>query len=199
VAAAPKPRPKSAAAPVSPIHLRAAVRALQRGGVVAYPTEAVWGLGCEPTDLAAAERLFALKGRDPGKGVIIIAAEFWQVEAWLKPLSAKLEERAFSTWPGPVTWLWPASADAPPWITGGRNRIAVRLTAHPVARALCTAYGGAIVSTSANRSGRPPARSATQLRLTFGDTLDAVLPGALGQGKKPTQIRELLSGVVVRA
>lgn len=183
---------------MSPLKLRQAVRALRRGGVVAYPTEAVWGLGCDPSNFTAFSKLLSLKGRDPGKGVIVIASRFEDLEPWIEMLDPRVEERAFKTWPGPVTWLWPASPQAPAWITGGRPRIAVRIPAHPVARALCHAFGP-VVSTSANRSGQPAARSVTEVRLAFGQRLDAILPGALGNRLRPTPIRDLVSGMTVRA
>lgn len=186
-------------AAISPIKLLMAARALRRGGVVAYPTEAVWGLGCDPLDRSAVWRLLALKNRPATKGLILIASDFDMLEPFLQPLNEKLERRAFATWPGPVTWLWPASAYAPDWITGGGPRIAVRVTRHPVASALCDAFGGAIVSTSANISGREPARSASQVRLMFGRQIDALLPGALGRLARPTTIRDVLTGRTVRA
>lgn len=183
---------------MSPIKLRQAVHALRAGGVVAYPTEAVWGLGCDPSNFDAFSKLLSLKQREVGKGVIVIASHFKDLEPWLEMLDERVEERAFRTWPGPVTWLWPASPEAPSWITGGRNRIAIRIPAHPVARALCDAFGP-VVSTSANRAGRPAARSATQVRLAFGDRVDAILPGAVGNRLRPTPIRDLVSGMTLRA
>lgn len=184
---------------MSLLHEREALRALRRGGVIAYPTEAIWGLGCEPTDRAAVMRLLALKRRPVNKGLIVIAADFEDIEHWLQPFSEKIEQRALHTWPGPVTWLWPATPAVPPWITGGSGKVAVRITRHPVASALCEAYGGPIVSTSANRSGQQPARSATQVRLRFGDSIDALVPGALGRSARPTTIRDLLTGRTLRA
>lgn len=184
--------------PVSPVHLRQVLRAVRDGGVIAYPTEAVWGLGCDPLDRNAVMRLLKLKRRPVEKGLIVIASHFEDIEPWLQPLNEKLEERAFRTWPGPVTWLWPASPAAPPWITGGSNKIAVRLTRQPVAAALCDA-AGPLVSTSANVTGQLPARTLTEVRLRFGLELDAVLPGALGRSPRPTTIRDLLTGRTVRA
>lgn len=183
---------------VSPIQLSQVGRTLRRGGVIAYPTEAVWGLGCDPNDAAAVGKLLALKKRPISKGLIVIASHFEDIEHWLEPLSEKVENRAHHTWPGPTTWLWPATADAPPWITGGQRRIAVRITRHPVAAELCATFGP-LVSTSANRSGQAPARNITEVRLRFGDDIDAVVTGAVGRNPRPTVIRDLVSGRTVRA
>lgn len=183
---------------VSSIHLRQAHKALRDGGLIAYPTEAVWGLGCDPLNQAAVMRLLELKRRPVEKGLIVIASHFEDIEPWLQPLNEKIEERAYRTWPGPFTWLWPATPAAPKWITGGSGKIAVRLTRQPVAQALCDAVGP-VVSTSANLSGQAPAKTLTEVRLRFGSRIDAVVPGALGRSARPTVIRDLLSGRTVRA
>jgi L-threonylcarbamoyladenylate synthase len=167
--------------------------------VIAYPTEAVYGLGCDPLDGAAVSRLLALKGRTAGKGLILIAARFAQLAPFLEPLAPALATRVLATWPGPVTWLLPARPAVPPWLRGEHDTLAVRVTAHPLAAALCTAFGGALVSTSANRAGRPPARSPLAVRRAFDGELDVVLHGPLGPGNRPTEIRDGRSGAVVRA
>ncbi len=181
------------------IGLRRAVRALREGGVIAYPTEAVWGLGCEPRDPDAVERLLAIKQRDWRKGLILIADDFEQLWPFIAdPNTSKLEP-ALASWPGPATWLMPASSSAPRWITGGRDRIAVRVTAHPIASALCRAYGGPIVSTSANRSKRPALRTRLQVERQFGGLVDCIVAGNVGGLERPTAIRDLETGETVRA
>lgn len=180
------------------LHLATAARALAQGGIVAYPTEAVWGLGCEPLNRHACERLLALKRRSWRKGVILIAARYAELEPYAAPVPAKALNKALATWPGPATWLFPAAHWVPWWLTGGRDTIALRVTAHPVASALCARYGGALVSTSANISRRPPARTALQVRRIFGRTVDAVAPGALGGRAAPTPIRDLSTDAVFR-
>ncbi|HEX4881543.1 MAG TPA: L-threonylcarbamoyladenylate synthase, partial [Porticoccaceae bacterium] len=137
--------------------VRTAAHAMRAGGVVAYPTEAVWGLGCDPDDAAAVARVIALKGRDPGKGLILVAAELDMLAPYLRGLHPQWLARMAATWPGPVTWLIPDNGRALPLVTGGQGTLAVRVTAHPVAAALSRAFGGAIVSTSANPQGLPPA------------------------------------------
>ncbi|HET6545634.1 MAG TPA: Sua5/YciO/YrdC/YwlC family protein [Rhodanobacteraceae bacterium] len=181
--------------------LAAAVRALRRGGLIAYPTEAVYGLGCDPQDRAACERLFRLKQRSPAQGVLLIAADLDQVRPYadfaVLPATARL--RVEASWPGPATWVLPRGAAAPDWITGAHPGIALRVTAHPVAAALCSAFGGALVSTSANRHGEPAIREAQELRQRFGGSLDAIVEGPLGNFARPTPIRDAMSGRILRA
>ena len=178
--------------------LDAAVDALRRGGIVAYPTEAVFGLGCDPADAGAVARLLALKGRPPDKGLILIAADEAQLSPWLAPLDEAMAARVRPTWPGPTTWLLPAAADCPGGLRGSHDTLAVRVTDHPVAAALCRAFGGALVSTSANRSGGEPARDAASARGLFGDTLDAVVEGAVGGRDRPSIIRDARTGATLR-
>jgi L-threonylcarbamoyladenylate synthase len=178
--------------------LRAACAALRAGGVIAYPTEGVWGLGCAPLDERAVSRLLALKKREWQKGLILIAADFAQLEPFVHLPSRTAQKRAFATWPGPATWVFPASDHTPMWVSGERDTVAIRVTAHPIARDLCLAYGGPIVSTSANRAGREPARSASAVRMQFPRQLDALVPGALGGLETPTVIRDVVSGLILR-
>jgi L-threonylcarbamoyladenylate synthase len=183
---------------VMPWHLRTAVAALRGGGVIAYPTEAVWGLGCDPMNERAVDRILELKRRDWRKGLILIAADFAQLEPYVHTPSRNAMKRAQESWPGPTTWVFPASEAAPLWVTGDQDSIAIRVTAHPIGRALCQAFGSAIISTSANRSGRDPARSATEVRLQLPAGIDAIVPGALGGLDRPTTIRHVASGMILR-
>lgn len=143
-------------------------------------------------------RLLALKQRQPEKGLILVAASLQQLQPWVAPLPRKLNRRLESSWPGPYTWLLPATEHCPVWLTGGRDTLAVRVSAHPVVQRLCKATGGAIVSTSANREGKPPARTRLQIRLRFPTGIDYCLPGTLGDLKQPTRIRDLRTGRVIR-
>ncbi|KGI76830.1 tRNA threonylcarbamoyladenosine biosynthesis protein RimN [Oleiagrimonas soli] len=174
--------------------------ALHAGGVIAYPTEAVYGLGCDPHDRDAFERLFALKQRPATQGVLLIGADFEQLRPYidLDALPADALQRVRDSWPGPNTWILPRAADVPPWITGGHDGIALRMTAHAPAAALCRAFGRALVSTSANRHGTPPARDAAGVHAAFGDRLDAVLDAPVGGADKPTTIRDAVTGAIIR-
>ena len=183
---------------MSYLHVRLAARALRRGGVIAYPTEGVWGLGCDPFDAEAVARLLMLKRRDVGKGLILVAAAIEQFAPFLHALTPAQRRQLAAGWPGPQTWVVPHGAALPDWITGYKPTVALRVTAHPLVADLCRAFGGPIVSTSANPSGRPPARDAFTVRRYFGDRLDYLLPGRLGGQTGPTPIRELIGGRLLR-
>ena len=183
----------------TPHRLREAARRLHGGEIVAYPTEAVYGLGCDPRQSEALERLIARKGRAAHKGFIVIASRL----AWLEELAIlpqnPMRQVILDSWPGPVTWVLPVRFGLPGLLTGGRPTLAVRLTAHPMARALSEAAGMALVSTSANPSKRPPARNALQVRrFFFRDKKPFVLGGAVGNLTTPTQIRHGATGAILR-
>ncbi|MFC5436623.1 L-threonylcarbamoyladenylate synthase [Rhodanobacter umsongensis] len=179
----------------------AAAGLLHAGGVLAYPTEAVFGLGCDPHDQLAFQRLFALKQRPATQGVLLIAADFAQVERYIElaDVPGEVLQQVRASWPGPYTWIFPRSAEVPAWIAGAHAGIALRVTAHEPAAALCRAFGGALVSTSANPHGQPPARTAQTVTEYFGGGLDGVLDAPLGGQSHPTMIRDALSGAIIRA
>lgn len=184
-----------------PAELDAAAALLHGGGVLAYPTEAVFGLGCDPHDQVAFGRLFALKQRPPTQGVLLIAAEFSQIERYIDfaAVPDAVLQQVRASWPGPHTWIFPRSAEVPDWVAGSHAGIALRVTAHEPAAALCRAFRGALVSTSANPHGQPPARTARVAADYFGDALDGVLDAPLGSQLSPTVIRDALSGAIIRA
>jgi len=180
--------------------IEAAVALLRRGGVVAYPTEAVWGLGCDPFDHAAVARLLALKQRPEDKGLILAAADVAQLDDLLDwgALAPERRDAVRASWPGPHTWIVPARPRVPRWITGNHDGVAVRVSAHPVVAALCTAFGGPLVSTSANPAGAPPPRRLDEFDPTLRAAVDGVLAGETGSLAKPTQIRDARTGTVLR-
>ncbi len=171
---------------------------LHAGGLVAYPTEAVYGLGCDPLNSAAVERLLALKRRPWQKGMILIAARIEQLQPYIQPIPPEHQHKLDQSWPGPHTWLIPASDNCPAWIRGEHHTVAVRVSAHPLVKALCEAFGGAIVSTSANLAGKQPARSPLRVLRALGEEVDYCLHGELGGADRPTGIRDLVSGEAVR-
>ena len=179
-------------------HIRRAVRALRSGGVIAYPTEGVWGLGCDPFDADAVAALLQLKQREVSKGLILAAADIAQFEPFLQAISDEQREQLLRSWPGPNTWVVHHDNTLPDWVTGYKSTVALRVSAHPIVAQLCRRFGGPIVSTSANPSGRAPATSALQVRRYFGAKLDYVLQGKLGGQAGPTPIRDLVSGRLLR-
>lgn len=175
-----------------------AVQSLRDGQVVAYPTEAVYGLGCDPSCEAAVYHVLEMKSRPAAAGLILIADQFERFEPFVGPLPPGQLDRAMATWPGPVTWLFPRGAAVPDWLAGTHSTIALRVTAHPVCRELCSAFGGAIVSTSANPRSAEPARTAERVAEYFGDALAGIVEGDLGGELRPSEIRDLASGRVIR-
>lgn len=176
-----------------------AVACLESGGLIAYPTEGVFGLGCDPFNQTAVERLLALKQRPVEKGMICIASNWQQVAALTLPVTQAQMNTVMSTWPGAHTWVFPASERAPKWITGQHTCIALRVTAHPVISALCKAWEGPIVSTSANLAGQPPARTAQQVREQLPSGIDFIVPGEVGDLVNPTPITNVVTGESLRA
>jgi len=170
---------------------------LKNGGVIAYPTESCYGLGCDPRNPRALERLIRLKGRDAAKGLLLIADHLKRLQAFMRPLGPTDRARMQRAWPGPVTWVVPASAACPPLLTGGRSTIAVRVTAHPGAARLCRSLGMALVSTSANKSGKKPAKTAAECRRIFGAQV-RVIAGRIGQRRRPSTLIDLATGIVLR-
>lgn len=183
---------------MSRVAIARAARVVRRGGVIAYPTEAVFGLGCLPREREAVLRVLAIKRRSWRKGLILIAASVEQLLPYIVlPPEPRCTE-ILASWPGPNTWVLEAKPGAPRWISGGRDSIAVRVTAHPLARALCLRVGDALVSTSANVSRRPPHRRALRLRRDLGRQLDYLLTGPLGGQATPTVIRDGTTGRALR-
>jgi L-threonylcarbamoyladenylate synthase len=183
---------------ISDFRIHQAVRALRAGGVIAYPTEGVWGLGCDPDNAGAVLRLLELKQRALSKGLVLVAADIGQFEPHLAGLDAAARERLRASWPAALTWLVPHNGAAADWIRGDSQRVALRVSAHPVVAQLSRAFGGPLVSTSANPSGRPPAMTVLGVRRYFGNRLDFILNGALGGRGAPTPIRDLRSGEFLR-
>lgn len=178
-------------------HLSVAASVLRGGGIVAHATEAVWGLACDPFDAVAVCRLLDLKGRAIDKGLIIIGADESDFAAEMAALGELNAARVRRTWPGAETWLVP-NCEFPTWITGGRTTVAVRVPGHDQARELCARFGGPLVSTSANPSNRPAARTAMAVRRYFARDIDYLLPGSVGGASAPSRIRVAVSGVRVR-
>lgn len=178
--------------------LEAAITVLRAGGVIAYPTEAVFGLGCDPQNEQAIQKILQLKKRESTKGLILIAANWQQLQNYVAEIPAAQLERVFATWPGPNTWIFPAKETVSTLLLGPNHTIAVRVTAHPIAKQLCLDFGLALVSTSANLAAGEPARSVEAVQQYFGNALDYIVNGELGGQVQPTNIRDALTNKLIR-
>ncbi len=173
---------------------------IRQGGLVAYPAEGCYGIGCDPRNRNAVRTLLRLKKRHPDQGLILVAAGEWQIRNWISPTCRGVRlDPARHTWPGPVTWLVPAAYWTPYWLRGHNECVALRITAHPPLVALCRAAGTALVSTSANLHNQVAARTAHQVYAQFGNSLGRVVAGKPGGLQQCTEIRDLLTGRVLRA
>ena len=173
------------------------ISALKQGQVIAYPTEAVFGLGCDPFNEQAVKKLLALKYRDVDKGLILIAADFKQIGNLIAPMTTNIINKALLAWPGPVTWVFPASKKVPSWIKGTHDSVALRVTAHPIAREICEKFQGPIVSTSANIENKPVAKNIETVSEYFGNQV-IIINGELGSLEQPTKIIDVLTNKVLR-
>lgn len=180
-----------------PLQIRAR-QIFTAGGLIAYPTEAVFGVGCDPFNADAVQHLLAIKQRDWRKGLIVLADSFAAVSRLCEPLNGAQWELLHDSWPGPITYLLPANGNVPHWVRGTSAKIAVRYSAHPLAQALCSAVGGLLISTSLNVAGQPPVRSTLQAQKQWRDAVDLIIPGEVGGQKNPTQIKDLISGECIR-
>ena len=177
-----------------------AAEAVAAGGVLAYPTEAVWGLGCDPWNREAVQQILTIKRRPMEKGLIMVAADESAIAPLLKHLTPEQIKRMRQTWPGPVTWVIPDSQGwAPEWVRGSHSSIAVRISRHPVVQALCQSWDKPLISTSANRAGEEPLRSQGDVEALLGDEVDFIVPGTVGDlESEPSRIFDLVSGKQLR-
>lgn len=178
--------------------INAAVTALRNGHVIAYPTEAIYGFGCDPFNSQAVFKLLSIKRRQPEKGLILVASTWEQIETLTKPLAPQLLSHIKETWPGPVTWVFPASDLVPSWIRGHHDTIALRVSAHPVIQQLCERFCGPIVSTSANIEGHPPKRDYRSCSIAFKDSVDYIINAKCGGQTNPSTIRDAITNQVLR-
>ena len=170
---------------------------LKRGGLIAYPTESCYGLGCDPRNRNAVLRLLKLKQRPQHKGLILIAGKYSQLAPYLQALTPAEQGTLKTDGAQAITCLMPVKTSCPRWLRGTHDTLAVRLTAHRCAAALCNLLNMALVSTSANRSGCKPARTYAQCQRLFGAQV-WVLPGRAGKRKKPSTIRAWVDGKIIR-
>jgi L-threonylcarbamoyladenylate synthase len=165
---------------------------IKEGKIIAYPTEAIYGLGCDPFNQRAVEKLLALKERSITKGFIILISDWPQLFPLIGPIPDEAIAKVRDTWPGPVTWIFPKATIIPDWLSGDHPSIAIRMTSHTIAKELCA--DGPLVSTSANISGFTPAVDMSGVCAQFPSGVDALISGALGGLSKPSAIYDALSG-----
>lgn len=178
-----------------------AIIVLQHGGIIAYPTEAVYGLGCDPENLSAVKNLLVIKQREKEKGLILVAANFEQLKPYLLPLEKNIEVKLLKSWQDshrPTSWLVPAKKEVSNYLKGRFDTLAVRVSNHPVVKELCENFGGAIVSTSANISGQESARTAEQVKQIFKNKIDFILDGETDLNAQPSEIRDALTNNTIR-
>lgn len=181
------------------LNIEVACQNLKQGNIIAYPTEAVWGIGCDPHNEAAVNKVLRLKGRPVHKGLILVGGNIEQFEPILRQLGDAHRDILRRSWPGHITWLVPdPDRLIPQWIKGSHQSVAIRVSAHPVVLELCKAFAGPIVSTSANTAGEEEIRSRVILEEKFADKIACIVDGQLGQAAKPSEMRDLLSGKVIR-
>ena len=173
--------------------------ALTKNQVVAYPTEAVFGLGCNPMSESAVKKLLVLKQRPIEKGLILIAPEihFLQPFIDLSQLDKKNKQKLIALYERPTTWIVPATADTPKWLTGQFDSIAVRLCTHEPVKQLCERIGFALTSTSANLTGLTPCKTANEVRSQFGEHFP-VLDAPVGKAQNPSEIRNIFTDHIIR-
>ncbi len=182
------------------LHPSEAEQLVKQGGVIAYPTEAVYGLGCDPDNDEAIGKLLAIKQRPWEKGLILVAADLEQLKPYVdfSQLTAEQLQRAEAKWPGPFTFVMPTFASTSTMLRGRFDSIAVRVSAHPVVRELCQTLGKPLVSTSANLAGEEPALDGDTIMADFSGQVDGLILGELGEQRQPSTIIDAISGQVLR-
>ena len=178
-----------------------AVAVLQQGGVIAYPTEAVYGLGCDPENLSAIKKILELKQRKKEKGLILVAASFEQFKDYIQPLEKDIEEKLLLSWKdqmSALTWLVPAKKETSEYLKGQFDSLAIRVSHHPVVKKICEQFGGAIISTSANISTQEAARTAEQVKHIFADKINFIVEGETDVNAQPSEIRDALTDQIIR-
>ena len=181
--------------------LKQAVRTTNLGGIIAYPTESVYGLGCDPLNRNAVAKLLRIKCRPVSKGMILVGSDITQIFPFvdIEALDDEVLDLLDEQWPGPVSFILPAAPSAPKWITGRHTSIAVRISAHPVVQQLCNTLDYAIVSTSANYSGSTPAKTAFQVQQKLKGSVDYTINAPVGSLLSPTPIIDPIRNITIRA
>lgn len=183
----------------APFHIHLAVNTLKQGKLIVYPTESMFGIGCDPNNLSAVKRILEIKHRSPSMGLILIASDICHLEPWVDFTQVPDMQPLLSSWPGHETWLVPAQKHVSNLLTGRHDTLAVRVSAHPTVSQLCDTFKGAITSTSANKNGQTEAKSLFSARQIFNDDIDCYVPGEMTSIGGASRIRNALTGQVIRA
>ncbi|MPV86047.1 L-threonylcarbamoyladenylate synthase [Ostreibacterium oceani] len=173
-----------------------AVTIIRQAGVICYPTEGVWGLGCDPQSPSAIQKLLQAKSRPADKGLILVASQFSQIEPYIT-INAVQRSQLDDLWPGFVTCLLPKSSNCPALVTGNHETIAIRISEHPIIVALCDALNAPLISTSANISGKPPVANLNEAKQVFAQWVEYFIDAPLGGHAKPSQIVDLTKNTPV--
>jgi len=181
---------------IDPIHpeddlIAIAAQLLQKGGVIAYPTETVYGIGCSAFNAEAVNRIYRLKNRDPSKALILIAADIIQISELVETIPEQAEKLIESFWPGPLTLVFKASSRLQEFAFRKSKTIAVRIPDCAICLALLKSCGFPLVSTSANLSGEPEATTAKEVADTFGDQLDMIIDGGRTPSRAPSTVVDI--------
>ncbi|QJC34539.1 hypothetical protein GJT95_01225 [Enterobacteriaceae endosymbiont of Donacia crassipes] len=178
------------------------INALKMGKIIAYPTESVFGLGCDPDNKKAVYKLLIIKKRSIKKGLILIASKYSQLLKYINEtkIIKYRKKEILSSWPGMITWIMPVSINTPYWLTGNFNSIAVRVTNHYLIQKICNYFGKPIISTSANISGMKPCLTSKEVENHFYDVKKhiVILHGKTGGCLKPSEIRDSFTNLVIR-
>lgn len=182
------------------LNIDAAVAAIKLGQIIAYPTEGVYGLGCDPFNEAAVRQLCALKQRPLSKGLILVASQWLHVHALIdtKRTPSHVITQLEQHWPDATTYLLPANTKVPHWVRGDHTQVAIRLSQHDSIQQLCNRLNHPLVSTSANLSGSPTLQTAAAISQQFESAIAGVLSGRLGGNVNPSSIVDAVSGQLIR-
>lgn len=178
--------------------IKQAALAIKQAGVVIYPTEGVYGLGCDFRNQQAVQKLLSLKQRPISQGLILVASHIQQILPLIKPTHRSHLARALKTWPGHSTWVFPSTPLVPNWISGEHQSVAVRLSNHDTVISLCNELDSAVVSTSANINGQTPMDNCLDLFDLWGSAVDYYLDLPLGGQAHASSIRQASDGKVLR-
>jgi len=172
--------------------------AIVKGKIIAYPTESVFGIGCDPENEQSINKIIEIKNRGKQKGLIIIADEVKKLSKFIHKDYLDLFIKKSDIESKPTTWIVPSSKHVLNLVKGEDSSVALRITQHPIASRICKYSNKAIISTSANISSKTPAKNSNEILMQFGEEIDIIVDGRVGDSIKPTQIVDLITNKVIR-